>query len=132
MKLVLEPTSLVFIGLKLIRFFTDSSHIIIRESLLMLYYIVVVYEMFQRPYIHIILESYIFYIYINILFFFLSPFHLSVSFFSIWIFFLLKNEFYFFFFSLPKKNSVAATIRLKKHILTVSLDSDNVMRWVGY
>lgn len=106
MKFLLETNFLVVIGSKLFSF-CEQIHLIMYESVLMLYHILF-YKMFQRPYI---LESYIF----SIIFFFFSFSHLSIYpypfFFFVFFFVLFDNKSKELF--MPKEISVATMIGLK-------------------
>ena len=129
MKFVLEPTLLVFIGLRLLLFSnnfflrTYSYHIIWCEYVLYWCFITLSFLFWFKDltywnhislYIHFFLS--LSFPFIRILFYF--------------YFVLLDNSLYLLL--MPKKFSVTAMIGQKDHILTASLDPDNVMRWVGY
>ena len=127
MKFVLKSIFSVFIGSRLLIFlFYERIHLIMDESLLMLYY-TAFYEMTHRPYI---LEFYI----IDI--FFLSFSHPSIYphtfLFRFTTYnFITHNQIGFFMF-MQKRISVATMIWPIYYILTGSLDPDNAKQWVGY
>lgn len=89
-KFIFESIFSVFIGLSLLVFFYEQIHLIMNESVLMLYYIAF-YEMTHKPYI---LEFYI----VDIFSLFLSPVHLSTSFFYIFAS-QLRLQIYFFVYA---------------------------------